>query len=101
MKTQIFEEKATFLAIEFSQPSFSRLIEYENLNDHFISVHKVVWQLLCKLEDNFLGTYEVDENNFSREGYFPYEKKISVLNNLLGVTEMILYRAQGSPKIFV
>ena len=72
---KFLKKKAVFLANKFFRPIFSRIIEYKNLNEHIISVHKVLWQLLSKVKDLLFRPYDVDENNFSKNVYFPDEKQ--------------------------
>ena len=43
----------------------------KNLRELNIGANNVMWQFLCKLYDHFFGTYDVDENNFSKKGFFP------------------------------
>ena len=48
----------------------------KNLNEHIMGVYKVLWRSLCNLYDHFSGTLEVDQNKFSKIGYFPEKKTI-------------------------
>ena len=47
---------------------FSANIEQQNFGEqHFLRVHKVFRQLLCKSYHQFFGTLEVDRNKHSKK----------------------------------
>ena len=48
----------------------------KNLEEQITRVQNVLRQLLCELSDQFFRIHKVDENNFSKIGYFPAEKNI-------------------------
>ena len=51
----------------------------KNLNEHIMGVYKVLWRSLCNLYDHFSGTLEVDQNKFSKIGYFPEKKQFGLI----------------------
>ena len=56
------------LSIEKKIVAFSPIIEHENVGEqHFLRVHKVFRQLLCKSYPQFFGTSEVDRNKHSKK----------------------------------
>ena len=56
---------------------FLVLSSMTNLREHFISVHKVFWQILWKSKDHFCNTQEVFwKHKFLKKGNLSSEKKI-------------------------
>ena len=49
LKAQTFEKKTVFPAKNLFGSIFSRIIEYENLSEPFISVQKALWRFLWKV----------------------------------------------------
>ena len=62
LKTQFFEKRQAFQRRIVFGLVFLVLSNMTNLRELFISVHKVFWQILWKLQDNFLNTQESAEN---------------------------------------
>ena len=58
------------------------LSSMKSLRDHFIGAQKVVFQSLCKLQDQFFRTLEVENLKFQSKGCRPEEKKILVIFSL-------------------
>ena len=73
MKRQIFEQKAFLHERKTFSPKFSQFIWYKNLKEHFIWIHEVFWQKLCKL------WYKIRKNQenhiFQKKTIDPLKKK--------------------------
>ena len=56
-------------------PILSCFAEHDSPQATFFKPHKVFWQSLCKLRDQFCNTYEVVENKLSKKkATLPVEK---------------------------
>ena len=47
----------------------------KNNMEPFITVQKVFWQILCKLEDHFLKTKKIDRKNVKKKFFYREKKK--------------------------
>ena len=74
LKTQVFE-KGNFSSEKILRPRSSRIIEYEKPRGTKYKGPQGIVKVIVQVKRSFLWDvrYEVDENNFSKKGYFAYE----------------------------
>ena len=71
----ILAKKAIFQAKTLFQPIFFRIIEYEKPQGTIYTGPQVFVTVFVEVIRSFLQDlrYEVDENNFTKKGYFAFE----------------------------
>ena len=74
----ILAKKAIFQAKTLFRPIFSRIIEYEKPQGTTYKGSQGTVSVIVQVRRSFLWDlrYEVDENNFSKKGYFAYETQL-------------------------